>query len=225
MSHQASLLESEIVVRLGPVEISRPVITTWCILLVLGLASHWGTRKLSRAPGRWQAILETLVELLGGQIREVVHREPEPFLPLIGTLFLFIASANLSGLLPGVKPPTATIETPAALALIVFLSVHVYGVRARGVWSYLKSYLEPNPLLLPLNILAELTRTFSLMIRLFGNIMSHELIMGIVVTLAGLLVPLPFMALSILVGVVQAYIFAILATVFLGAAIGAVEKG
>jgi len=225
VSPHSSLLESDVVLRLGQVEISRPVLTTWGIMLVLGLASYSGTRRLTPRPGGWQAILEAVVDVVGRQIREVVRRDPEPFLPLIGTLFLFIASANLVGLLPGVKPPTASLETPAALALVVFFAVHYYGLRSRGVRHYLKSYLEPNPLLLPLNVLAELTRTFSLMIRLFGNVMSHELIVGIVVTLAGLLVPLPFMALTILVGIVQAYIFAILATVFVGAAIGAVEKG
>jgi F-type H+-transporting ATPase subunit a len=103
--------------------------------------------------------------------------------------------------------------------------VHVYGIRARGVRRYLKSYLEPNPLMLPLNILSEITRTFSLMVRLFGNVMSHELIIGIVISLAGLLVPLPFMALTILIGLIQAYIFSVLATVFVGAAVGAAEKG
>ena len=225
MSPEASPLATKVLFHLGPVEISRPVVTTWAIIAALGIASYTGTRKMSVRPGRWQTVLEGLVDVLGQQIRDVVRTDPEPFLPLIGTLFVFIAAANLSGLLPGVKPPTASVETPAALALVVFFSVHAYGIRAQGVGRYLKSYLEPNPLLLPLNVLSELTRTFSLMIRLFGNVMSHELIVGIVVALAGLLVPIPFMALTILVSLVQAYIFSILATVFVGAAVGAVEKG
>jgi F-type H+-transporting ATPase subunit a len=225
MSPEYSPLQSEVLFRIGPVEVARPVVTTWAIILVLGLASWLGTRKMSERPGRWQTILEAIVSGLSGQIGEVVRRDPEPFLPVIGTLFLFIAAANLSGLLPDVKPPTASLETPAALALIVFFSVHAYGIRARGVRRYLKSYLEPNPLMLPLNVLSEITRTFSLMVRLFGNIMSHELIIGIVITLAGLLVPIPFMALTILIGLIQAYIFSVLATVFIGAAVGAVEKG
>ena len=225
MSPEASPLATQVLFRVGPVEISRPVVTTWAIIAAIGIASWAGTRKMSVRPGRWQTVLEALVDVLSQQIRDVVRRDPEPFLPLIGTLFVFIAAANLSALLPGVKPPTASVETPAALALIVFFSVHAYGIRAQGLGHYLRSYLEPNPLLLPLNILSELTRTFSLMIRLFGNVMSHELIVGIVVALAGLLVPLPFMALTILVSLVQAYIFSILATVFVGAAAGAVEKG
>ncbi|RME97507.1 MAG: F0F1 ATP synthase subunit A, partial [Alphaproteobacteria bacterium] len=128
-----------------------------------------------------------------------------------------------SAVVPGVSPPTGHIETPAALALVVFLSVHIIGVRMRGVRDYLHHYLEPSPLLLPLNILSELTRSFSLMVRLFGNMMSHEFVLGIVVVLAGLFVPVPFMLLGILIGVVQAYIFAVLATVYIGAALGAVE--
>jgi F-type H+-transporting ATPase subunit a len=225
MSPQYSPLQSEVVFRVGPVDVCRPVVTTWAIILALGLASWLGTRQMATRPGRWQTVLEAIVSLLGSQIREIVRREPQPFLPLIGTMFVFIAAANLSALLPGVKPPTASVETPAALALIVFFSVHAYGIRARGARRYLKSYLEPNPLMLPLNILSEITRTFSLMVRLFGNVMSHELIIGIVIALAGLLVPIPFMALTILIGLIQAYIFSVLATVFVGAAVGAVEKG
>jgi F-type H+-transporting ATPase subunit a len=222
---QYSPIENEVLFRIGPVEVTRPVVTTWAIILALGLACWLGTRRMSTRPGRWQMALETVVSLLASQIREIVRRDAQPFLPLIGTLFIFIAAANLSALLPGVKPPTASVETPAALAVIVFFSVHVYGIRARGVRRYLKSYLEPNPLMLPLNILSEITRTFSLMVRLFGNVMSHELIIGIVISLAGLLVPLPFMALTILIGLIQAYIFSVLATVFVGAAVGAAEKG
>jgi F-type H+-transporting ATPase subunit a len=225
MTPQYSPLENDVLFHIGPADVSRPVVTTWAIIAVLGIASWLGTRRMSERPGRWQTVLEAVVGLLGNQIREIVRRDPAPFLPLIGTLFLFIASANISGLLPGVKAPTASLETPAALAIVVFLSVHAFGIRERGVRRYLKSYLEPNPLMLPLNILSEITRTFSLMVRLFGNIMSHELIIGIVVSLAGLLVPIPFMALGILIGVIQAYIFSILATVFVGAAVGAVEKG
>ncbi len=220
-----SPLESEVVFRVGPAEVCRPVVTTWGIIAALLLASWLGTRRMSSRPGRWQTILEAVVGLIESQIQEVIRSDAGAFLPLIGTLFLFVAVANLSALIPGVKPPTAAIETPAALAFIVFLSVHVYGIRARGWRRYLKSYLEPNPLMLPLNILSEITRTFSLMVRLFGNVMSHELIVGIVVALAALLVPIPFMALTILIGLIQAYIFSVLATVFVGAAVGAVEKG
>jgi F-type H+-transporting ATPase subunit a len=133
--------------------------------------------------------------------------------------------ANLSGVLPGVEAPTAKIETPAALALIVFISVHYFGVRARGFFGYLASFAEPKFIMLPFNLVSEVTRTFSLMVRLFGNVMSGGFVIALVVALAGLFVPIPFMALEILLGLIQAYIFTVLATVFIGAAIGSIEQG
>jgi F-type H+-transporting ATPase subunit a len=223
MSPMPSPLEAEILFRIGSIPIARPVVTTSAIVLLFGVLSWASTRRMTMRPGRWQAALEAVVAQVTDQVREIVGRDPAPFLPVLGTLFLFIVVANLSGLLPGVRAPTASIETPAALAIVVFLSAHFYGIRERGVKRYLASYLKPNPVMLPLNVLSEITRTFSLMVRLFGNMMSHEIVLGIVATIAGLLVPIPFMALGILVGVIQAYIFSILATVFVGAAIGATE--
>lgn len=220
-----SPLEAHVLFHLGPLPITRPVVTTSAIVLLLGAASALATRKLTVRPSRLQVILEGIVSLLSGQVGEVLGRDPSPFIPLVGTLFIFIGLSNLSGLVPGVEPPTANLETVAALGLVVFASTHVYGIRAQGLWAYLKSYAKPTPLLLPLNVLSELTRTFSLMVRLFGNIMSHELVIGVIVSLAGLFVPIPFMALSILIGIIQAYIFTVLATVYIGAAVGAIEKG
>lgn len=146
-------------------------------------------------------------------------------LPLVGTLFLFLVAANLSDLPPGVEAPTGKLATPAALALIVFVAVHYYGIRAQGLFGYLASSARPKLIMLPLNIISEVTRTFSLMVRLFGNVMSGEFVIALVVALAGLFVPIPLMALEIPVGLVQAYIFTILATVFIGAAIGDSEQG
>jgi F-type H+-transporting ATPase subunit a len=162
---------------------------------------------------------------IASQIEDVIRKDARPFLPLVGTLFIFLLGANLSGVLPGVEAPTSKIETPAALALIVFFSVHYFGVRSRGFRGYLASFAEPKLIMLPLNILSEVTRTFSLMVRLFGNVMSGEFVIALVVALAGLFVPIPLMVLEILVGLVQAYIFTVLATVFIGAAVGSVEKG
>ena len=212
----------EIVFHLGPIPIARLVVTTWALVAALAGGAFLATRRLRvDAPGRVQTGLEIAVETIADQIREILQEPPEPFVPLVGTLFLFLVVANLSAIVPGVEPPTARVETPAALAVIVLASTHVYGVRARGLRRHLAAYVEPNPLLLPLNVLAELTRTFSLAIRLFGNVMSHELVLGVVLALAGLLVPIPLMALGALIGLVQAYIFTILATVFIGAAVGA----
>lgn len=210
---------ADVVFRLGPAPITRVVITTWALVAVLAGGAFAATRRLSvEAPGRLQSALEIVVETISGQIRDTLRASPERYVPLLGTLFVFLAVANLSAIVPGVEPPTARVETPAALAVIVLLSTHYYGIRARGVRAHFAEYVKPNPLLLPLNILAEITRTFSLTVRLFGNVMSHELVLGIVLALAGLLVPVPLMVLGVLIGIVQAYIFSILATVFIGAA-------
>jgi F-type H+-transporting ATPase subunit a len=214
-----------ILFHLGPVPLTRPVVTTWAIMLALALGSWLVTRRLDRAPSRRQAVLEIIVTSLAGQIEEVIRKDARPLLPLLGTLFIFLVSANLSGVLPGTEAPTATLETPAALALIVFFSVHYFGVRSRGTAAYLTSFAKPKLVMLPLNLLSEVTRTFSLMVRLFGNVMSGEFVIALVVALAGLFVPIPLMALEILIGLVQAYIFTVLATVFIGSAIGAIENG
>ena len=215
----SSPLASTILFHLGPVGITRPVVTTWAIMAVLTLISWLVTGRLRLHPDRRQIVLELLVTAIMAQIDEVIRKSPRPFLPLLGTLFIFLVAANLSGVLPGVEAPTGKLETPAALALIVFVAVHYFGVRARGLFGYLASFAKPKLIMLPLNIVSEITRTFSLMVRLFGNVMSGEFVIALVVALAGLFVPVPLMALEILVGLVQAYIFTILATVFIGAAV------
>lgn len=215
-----SPLTPDILFHLGPVPISRAVATTWAIMAAL--AAFLAAAFRLPAPGL-RAALEVIVTAIADQLRQILDRDPWPFMPLLGSLFLFLVLANLTAIVPGAAPPTGRIETPAALAIIVFLSVHVFGIRARGAGRYLRHYLEPNPFLLPLNVLAEITRTFSLMIRLFGNMMSHEFVIAIVVFLAGLFVPIPFLLLGILIGIIQAYIFTVLATVYIAAAVGAVE--
>jgi F-type H+-transporting ATPase subunit a len=220
-----SPLTSTILFQVGPVDVTRPVVTTWVIIAVLAVASWLVTRRLALRPNRRQVILEVIVTGIMSQIDEVIRKQPRPFLSLIGTLFIFLVTANLSGVLPGVEAPTGKLETPAALALIVFIAVHFYGIRARGFVGYLASFAKPKLIMLPLNIVSEITRTFSLMVRLFGNVMSGEFVIALVVGLAGLFLPIPLMALEILVGVVQAYIFTVLATVFIGAAVDTVEPG
>ena len=222
---QTSPLTSTLLFHIGPMAITRPVATTWVIMAVLALVCRFVTRHLSMVPDNRQAVFEGIVTSITSQIEDVIRKDARPFLPLLGTLFIFLAVANLSGVFPGVEAPTGKIETPAALAIIVFFSVHYFGIRARGLGGYLASFAEPKLIMLPLNILSEITRTFSLMVRLFGNVMSGEFVLGLVVALAGLFVPIPLMALEILVGLVQAYIFTVLATVFIGAAVGSVAKG
>lgn len=221
---ESNPLVTDILFMLGPLPISRDVVTTWAIMAILTIAAHLGMRRATLDPGAFQSALEIVVETLDKQITDVMRCDPAPYLPLIGTLFLFIVCANLAAVVPGVKPPTGHLETPAVLATAVFFSVHYFGVRSRGFRQYIKRYAKPNVLLLPLNILAEITRTFSLMIRLFGNMMSHELVIAIVVLLAGLLMPIPFMLLGILIGIIQAFIFTVLATVYIGAAVSGSES-
>lgn len=220
---EGSPLSPDIIFTIGPVPISRAVATTWAIMAVLWIGLAIAMRPSADRRGGVATTLEIVVTTLSRQIEDVLGRDPRPFLPLLGSLFIFIVLANLAAVFPGATPPTGHIETPAALALIVFLSVHVYGIREKGFRRYLKHYVEPNLFLLPLNALSELTRTFSLMIRLFGNMMSHEFVIAIVVLLAGLLLPIPFLLLGVLIGIIQAYIFTVLATVYIGAAVGSVE--
>lgn len=211
----------EVVWQLGPVGITGPVITTWGLIAVLAVLAAWLRRRLSvHSPGRVQLLAEMALDTLQGEMRSTMRADPAPFLPLIATLFIFILSANLCSLVPGLEPPTGALETDLALALAVFVAVLGWGVRRHGLWGYLKTYTEPNLLMLPLNLIEALTRVVSMTVRLFGNIMSGMFISAVVLGLAGLLVPVPFMALELLTGLIQAYIFTVLAMVFIAAAAG-----
>lgn len=219
-----SPLQTEPLIHLGPVPITQPVVVTWVLIITLIVASAFITHRLKLLPGKLQSVAELIVEAIDHQIGEVLESEPFRYRPLIGTIFLFVLIANWSSVIPGVKPPTAHIETDAALALIVFLATIVFGVRANGVLGYLKTFAQPTWVMAPINLIEQITRTFSLLVRLFGNVMSGVFVVGIVLTLAGLLVPIPLMALDLLTGAVQAYIFAILACVFIAAAVNAKEE-
>jgi F-type H+-transporting ATPase subunit a len=219
-----SPLRTAVLFHLGFIPISVTVVTTWGLMAVLTIGCWLATRALRVVAKGPQAVIEAAVLEIEGQIASTLGRDAGPFLALLGTLFIFLVVANLCGILPGIRPPTASLETPAALAALVFLSVHFYGIRFQGLVPYLKGYLRPNPILLPFNILSEITRSFSLAMRLFGNLMSEELVVAIVLALAGLLVPIPFMAFGILVGLVQAYIFTVLAAVYIGGGIGTIAK-
>ncbi len=225
----AGMIESplalETVFSVGPARITTPVVVTWGLMVALALGGFLATRRLALSPNRFQAVIELIVVSISDQIRETMRVSPRPYVPMIGTIFLFILAANWSSLVPGVEPPTAHIETDAALGLIVFCSIIYFGVRARGAGGYLKTFAEPSILMIPLNLVETFTRTFSLIVRLFGNVMSGVFIIGIVLSLAGLLVPIPLMALELLVGAIQAYIFAVLAMVFIGSAVGRERAG
>ena len=215
-----SPLASIALFHLGLVPISSAVIDTWAIMAVLVCGAWLLTRRLSLLPTRTQAFLELLVGTVDDQIRDTMRMEPAPYRSFIGTLFVFIFVANWSSLVPDIEPPTAHLETDAALALLVFAAIIWFAVKAGGVRGYLHSFASPNPIMIPLNFIESLTRTFSLLVRLFGNVMSGVFVIGIVLSLAGLLVPIPLMALDLLTGAVQAYIFAVLAMVFIAGTIG-----
>jgi F-type H+-transporting ATPase subunit a len=215
----ASPLTAKVVFVVGPVSITEPVVVTWGLMAALGLGGWLATRSLSMKPSALQTIIETVVGAVEEQIRGTMRVAPARYVPTIGTLFLFILTANWCSLIPGVEPPTAHIETDAALGLIVFFAILYFGVRARGLLGYLRTFAEPTFIMIPLNIVETFTRTFSLIVRLFGNVMSGVFVVAIVLSLAGLLVPIPLMALDLLTGAVQAYIFTVLATVFIGSAL------
>ena len=219
-----SPLASDIAFRIGPVPVAGQVLTTWALMALLAGGSFLLTRRLRTLPARRQTALEVLVEAIAAQIRDTMRTDPAPYLPLIGTLFLFILAANWSSLLPGVDPPTAHLETDAALALIVFGAGVWFGIRGIGLWRYLATFAQPTLVMLPLNLAETLTRSFSLVVRLFGNVMSGVFVIGIVLSLAGLLVPIPLMALDLLTGAVQAYIFSVLAMVFIGGALAEARR-
>jgi F-type H+-transporting ATPase subunit a len=214
-----SPLELGVVFTLGPLTVTTPVVATWGIMVLLAGGSWLVTRRMSLHPSGRQAALELVVETIAAQVRDTMSAEPAPYIPLIGTLFLFIFTANWSSLVPGFGPPTANLETDAALALIVFLATVWFGIRSRGMRGFMATFAEPTVLMVPLNLIETVTRTFSLVVRLFGNVMSGVFVVGIVLSLVGLLVPIPLMALELLTGAVQAYIFSVLAMVFIGGVI------
>ncbi len=209
----------------GPVPVTETMLASLGVTVFLIVAAVVLTCAVVRRPGSALADLAKLtVGWLDQSVADIVGR-PEPAIAtLVGSLFLFIAACNLSGQLPGVHPATASLATTSALAVVVFFAVPLAGIRAQGFWGYVKHYFSPNPILFPLHLVSEVSRTVALAMRLFGNIMSGHLIVALLVALAGFLVPLPFMALDLLIGLLQAYIFAVLSTVFIGAAIGAGEQ-
>ncbi|HOY65647.1 MAG TPA: F0F1 ATP synthase subunit A [Candidatus Ozemobacteraceae bacterium] len=204
----------------GFVTINLTLVATWGIMLLLILVSKLVTRRLTTGPKAswWQNLLETIVELLRGQLREIGFSEPDRHLPFLGTLFLFIATANLLIVLPFYEPPTASFSTTAALALCVFVFTPVCTIAQKGLRGWLAALCHPNPLLAPLHIMGDISRTIALAIRLFGNVMSENLVGGLLLSLAPFFVPVVMKLFGLLTGFVQACIFSLLAAVFLAAA-------
>lgn len=203
----------------GPIGVSAAVVTTWGIMLALTLASLLTTRGLREHPGALQTIVEGAVMAIENTIAAVYPQRPRMLMPFVGTLWVFLVVANLLGIVPGLHSPTGDLSLTAALAILVFLSVHWYGVRAEGWRAYLQHYFSPNPLLFPFHVMSELSRTVALAVRLFGNMASLEMAALLVLLVAGFLVPVPILLLHVVEALVQAYIFGMLALVYIAGGI------
>jgi F-type H+-transporting ATPase subunit a len=211
----------------GFVKLNATIVFTWGLMLLLAVGSRLITRRLSTGLGRsrWQNLLEIVVTAIEKQIEEVGLRHPEKYLGFLGTLFLFVAAASLCTIIPGYQPPTGSLSTTVALALSVFVAVPLFGIEEKGMGGYLKSYVEPTVIMLPFNIISEVSRTLALAVRLFGNMMSGTMIIGILLSITPFIFPVLMTALGLLTGMVQAYIFFILATVYIAAATRVRERG
>jgi F-type H+-transporting ATPase subunit a len=204
----------------GIIKLNATILFTWLIMGILVIGSWLVTRKITSAltMSKGQNMLEVIVGGVMDQIQEVSQQDPRPYLPFIGSLFLFIITSNVLAIVPGFQPPTGSLSTTAALALCVFLAVPIFGVRKQGWRGYLRQYVQPTPIMLPFNIIGELSRTLALAVRLFGNVMSGGLIAAILLAIAPLFFPILLQALGLLTGVIQAYIFSILAMVYIASA-------
>ncbi|HED33544.1 MAG TPA: F0F1 ATP synthase subunit A [Gammaproteobacteria bacterium] len=209
----------------GFFKLNATIIYTWGLMLILVVGSRLITRHLSSGkkstaikPSHWQNILEIIVLGINQQIEEVGIKHPEHYISFLGTLFLFIAIACIFTIVPGYEPPTGSLSTTAALAICVFVAVPLFGIKESGLGGYLKEYTEPNIIMLPFNIISELSRTLALAVRLFGNMMSGAMILAILLIITPFIFPIAMSVLGLLTGMVQAYIFSILATVYIAAA-------
>lgn len=203
----------------GLIKLNATIVYTWLVMAMLTGFSWFATRAVTSSAqiSDQQNLLEVLVGGLLSQIKDATNQQPEKFLPLLGTLFIFIFVSNLLSAVPGFKPPTGSLSTTTAFSLIVFFAVPYYGIKQNGLLNYLKSYVQPSPFMLPFNIIGEVSRTFALAVRLFGNILSGTMMGAILLVIMPLFVPVIMQMLGLLIGVVQAYIFTVLAAVFIAA--------
>ncbi len=204
----------------GQVTLNATIVFTWLVMALMFFISWLVTRKLSVEPplSRSQNLLETIVDYMRSQIREITQDDPDTYLPFSGTLFLFIAISNLLTIVPGYYPPTGSLYTTAALAICVFFAVPIYGIGKMGIVAYFKRYMQPTVFMLPFNIIGELSRTLALAVRLFGNIMSGTMIVAMLLAIVPFFLPIVMQVLGLIIGFIQAYIFAVLATVYIASA-------
>jgi F-type H+-transporting ATPase subunit a len=206
-------------IELGPVAITNTVVTTWVIMGVIWLVAWLLSRRLYTEPGSLQAAVEGIVTVIENAVEAVAPRQARHIMPFIGSLWIYLVIANLSGLIPGIHAPTRDLSATAALAFLVFLSTHWFGIRIQGFRHYLRHYLAPSPILLPFHLISEITRTIALAVRLFGNIMSLEMAALLILLVAGFLAPVPILMLHIVEALVQAYIFGMLALIYVAGGI------
>lgn len=204
-----------IVFDIGPVNISGTVLTTWAIMILLTAVAWSVSRLLTLEAGPVQAAAEGVVSTIEGAIEAVAPDHVRQLLPFVGSLWIFLVVANLVGLIPGMHSPTRDLSTTSGLAILVFLASHWFGIRSQGLKSYLRHYLTPSPILLPFHIISEISRTVALAVRLFGNIMSLEMAALLILLVAGFLAPVPILMLHVIEALVQAYIFGMLALIYI----------
>lgn len=212
--------DSTILFRIAGLPVNATIAYTWVVMGLLILSALAVRLRLSTTGELtgWQNAWEAVIETIRGQIRDVSGQDPGPYLPFVGTLFIFIAVSNILAVVPGFHPPTGSLSTTTALALCVLIAVPLYGLASKGLSGYLRSYIQPSPLMLPFNIIGEASRTLALAIRLYGNVMSGTVIAGILISIAPFFFPVLMQLLGLLTGVIQAYIFAILAMVYIASA-------
>lgn len=202
------------------VTINATLVYTWAIMAILVIGSIAITRNLSpeRAMTRWQNLMEVIVGTIRSEIRDIVREGEDSYFVFIGTLFLFILLSNLLSFVPGYVAPTSSLTTTAALSMLVFFAVPIYGITKQGIIEYLKEYFRPNFIFFPFHVMGELSRTLALAVRLFGNMMSHEKVIAILLAVTPLLFPVVMQVLGLLIGIIQAYIFVVLAMVYIASA-------
>jgi F-type H+-transporting ATPase subunit a len=216
-------LVPHVVFAVGPLQVTSTIIYTWIIMAIVSALFIVLGRRLQVRPTRFQNALEWGVEALDDLIKGLIPHQARIFLPIVGTLAIFIGAANLGGLIPGIRSPTTDLNTPLALAIVVFFSVHYYGIRAKGLIGHLKHYVEPIFIMLPIEIASELARTMSLTFRLFGNILGEEIVIAVLFLILPVLIPVPMMLFSIFTSLIQAYVFTMLTVVYLSGAVQAHE--
>ncbi|RLB73954.1 MAG: ATP synthase F0 subunit A [Deltaproteobacteria bacterium] len=211
--------EENLLIELGPLVITTTVMTTWVIMGLIWICSWLITRRLRIDPGPLQTATEGVVTSIEDAVAAIDSQHAQRIMPFIGSLWIFLVIANLSSLIPGVHAPTRDLSATSALAIIVFFSTHWFGIRIQGLKEYLRHFLSPSPILLPFNLISEITRTIALAVRLFGNMMSLEMVALLILLVAGFLVPIPIMMLHIVEALVQAYIFGMLALIYVAGGI------